>query len=137
MALDPTTVANKWAQRLGMASEDIKRGVQGVTVAPGIAAAKQADVWLNNITASKPKWIRRVSSVSLSDWQDAMINKGLPRVAQGANEAIPKMTDFLTQFLPHVEQVSARVAAMPKGTLEAGIARMVEQVRGNAAFVRK
>ena len=137
MALDAATVAQDWASRLGQSTDKITRGVQAVTEAPGAAAARQKQLWLNRITASADKWARRVSAVSLSDWQSAMVNKGVPRVSQGAQAALPKMTAFLADFLPYVEGVAAKVRTMPKGDVEAGIARAAAQIRGNAAYVRK
>lgn len=135
--LSPDIVAQKWASRLGGAVDDIQRGVQAVTEAPGAAAARQKTLWLQRITASADKWARRVSAVSLADWQAAMIAKGLPRISGGAQAAIPKMTAFMADFLPYVEQGAATVRAMPKGDVEAGISRAAAMIRHNAKYVRK
>lgn len=132
MAKDPTAAAQRWAQNLGAATQAIQAGVAGVTVAPGAAAARQKSVWMQNTQASADKWARNVGSVPLSDWQNSMNTKGIPRIASGAQEAIPKMTNFLQAFIPHVE---AGVRALPaRGTLENNIARMVAMVRHNAQF---
>lgn len=132
MAKDPTAAAQRWAQNLGAATQAIQAGVAGVTVAPGAAAARQKSVWMQNTQASADKWARNVGSVQLSDWQNSMNTKGIPRIASGAQEAIPKMTSFLQAFIPHVE---AGVRALPaRGTLENNIARMVAMVRHNAQF---
>lgn len=135
--LAPDVVAAKWASRLGGSLDDIKRGVQAVTEAPGAAAARQKVLWLQRITASADKWARRVSAVTLGDWQTAMIDKGLPRISGGAQAAVPKVTAFMADFLPYVEQGAATVRAMPKGDVEAGIARAAAQIRHNAKYVRK
>lgn len=135
--LSADAVAQKWATRLTAAVPDIQAGVQAVTEAPGAAAARQKTLWLQRITASADKWARRVSAVSLADWQSAMINKGLQRISGGATAAIPKMTAFMADFLPYVEQGAQTVRAMPKGDVEAGIARAAAQIRYNAKYVRK
>jgi len=137
MTLDAATVAQEWASRLGQSTDKITRGVQSVTEAPGAAAARQKTLWLQRITASADKWARRVSAVTLADWQGAMTSKGIPRISQGAQAAIPKMTAFLSDFLPYVEQVAQTVRSMPKGDVEAGVARAAAQIRGNAKYVRK
>ena len=135
--LDPATVANKWATRLSGATDDITRGVAAVTEAPGVAAARQKALWLQRITASADKWARRVSSVSLQDWQTAMTQKGIPRIAGGASAAVPKMTAFMSDFLPYVEQGAATVRQMPKGDVESGVNRAAAMIRHNAKYVRK
>lgn len=133
----PDQAAAKWAQRSAAATEDVRNGVQNVREAPGKAAARAKDLWLQRITASADKWARRVSAVSLEDWQRAMIDKGIPRIATGTQAAIPKMTAFMNEFLPFVDQGAAQVRAMPKGNVEAGIARAAAMIRHNATFVRK
>lgn len=119
--LSPDQVAQNWASRLGASTERIKQGVQAVTVAPGQAAAAAADVWLQNTQASQSKYKRNVANVSLQSWQEATVNKGAGRIAQGATAAIPKMTNFLQQFLPAVD--AARKALPPRGTFEQNLAR--------------
>lgn len=133
---DPAFVAQKWAQNLGASTDSIKNGVMAVTTAPGEAAARNADGYVAGVQRSKDKWASRVRSVSLGSWQDSTINKGLPRVATGAQQAQPKMQAFMQEFLPHVERVAQQVRAMPKGGLENGIARATAQIRGNAQFKR-
>lgn len=133
----PDQAAAKWAQRSAAATEDVKNGVLNVTEAPGKAAARSKDLWLQRISASADKWARRVSAVSLQDWQDSMINKGIARIASGTQAAIPKMSAFMAEFLPYVDQGVNQVKAMPKGNVEAGIARAAAMIRHNAQFVRK
>lgn len=134
---DPTQVANLWATRLAAAQTEISAGVDRVTEAPGAKAAQVADVWIAKVTASRAKWIRNTSAVSLSQWQTAMKTKGVPRVGPGAQAAIPKMTQFMTQWLPFVENAAKTVRNMPHATLEDGIARATAQIRANAQFIRQ
>lgn len=134
MAQDPATIATRWAQNLGGATQKITDGVNGVTVAPGQAAARQADVWLQNTQAAQAKWKARVAAVPLSDWQNMMINKGVPRIASGATAAVPKFQSFMTQFLPYVQ--AGRNALPARGTLDQNINRAVSMMRHNANFKR-
>lgn len=133
---DPAAVAQKWASNLGAATQSITDGVNAVSTAPGAAAARQKQAWVQRTTASADKWAARVSAVTLEDWRSATITKGIPRVASGAQQAQPKMQQFMQEFLPHVERVAQQVRAMPKLSLEDSIARATAQIRGNAQFRR-
>jgi hypothetical protein len=134
MTQTPDVIAANWASKLAASTQKITDGVNGVTVAPGQAAARQADVWLANLQASQAKWKTRVSSVSLADWQSMMITKGIPRIASGATAAQPKFQQFMTQFLPYVQ--AGRNSLPARGTLDQNINRAVTMMRHNAAFKR-
>lgn len=133
---DPTLAANKWRDNLSAAAPSIKAGVQGVQVSPGSLAAAQVDVWVANTMAAKDKWKTRVQ-VPLADWQDKMINLGIPRIAQGAAENVGKMAAFLTSFIPHVERgVQQMRAQYPRGTIDQNIQRAVFIMRWNSEYKR-
>lgn len=130
----PEQAATKWQSRLSGSTQEITQGVQGVTVAPGQTAAKSVDKWLQNVQASKAKWVAKVSAVSLSDWQQKMIEVGIPRVASGASANVGKVQAFQAKFLPHLDAGVAKVRAMPNLTLEDSIARAAAMIRHNASF---
>jgi hypothetical protein len=136
MAKSPTAVAEKWRNRTKAASAEMKAGVEAVTTAPGQVAAANADKWQAKLSQADTldKFKRRVGGVTLQQWKDSMVNKGLGRVAAGVDAAAPTMTQFMTDFLPHVESVAQRVRSMPHLTVEDGIQRAAEQIRGNATF---
>lgn len=131
----PNEAAAAWAQRLAGSTERINRGVQAVTTAPGQAAARQKQVWAQNVAASQDKWAQRVASVSLPDWQQAMQTKGVQRVASGAQAAQPKMEAFMGQLLPHIQ--AGLGALPPRGNLDQNIGRMTGWVRHMANFQRR
>ena len=132
MAGTPQDIAANWASRLAQSGDKITKGVQAVTVAPGQAAARQADVWANNTVASKDKWRTRVAGVTLQEWQQAIVNKGVPRIASGAQASQGKFADFMTRLLPHIDSVKGTLPA--RGTLDQNIDRMVRFSRGMAQF---
>lgn len=132
----PNSIADKWKTRLSGATAEIQAGIQRVNVAPGQQAAAKKDKWLNNVQASQDKWTRNVSRVSLSDWQNAAINVGVPRIAQGAAQKVGKVESFMSDFLPHLERGQAAVRAMPDNTFEARVQRAVAMMRHNATFKR-
>lgn len=136
MAASPAQVAAKWRDRLSASTQQITDGVNAVQTAPGVKAAAAKALWMQQVAASADKWAARTAAVTLDSWKASMITKGIPRVATGAQAAAPKVEAFMTQFLPHVEQVAQRVRQMPKGGLANGIARATAQIQGNASFKR-
>lgn len=130
----PDQIATRWAQRLAASTQEITQGVQGVTRAPGAAAAAQKAVWAQNVQAAQDKWARNVAAVSLTSWQDSMINKGIPRIASGAQAAQPKFQAFMTSLMPYIENGKAQLANTPRGNLQQNIARMNAWVNYMSAY---
>lgn len=131
---DPQASATKWATNLASATQAISDGVDRVTVAPGQKAAAQVQVWQQNTAAAAQKFARNVGRVSLASWQQDMKQKGIGRIATGAQQAQPKMAAFLTSFLPFID---AGVKALPaRGTLEQNLNRMVAMARHTAGYQR-
>lgn len=126
----------KWVTNIGQATERITAGVRAVQTAPGQAAAAAHQKWLTRVQESADKWRQRVGSVSLQDWQDSMVNVGIPRIAQGAQAKQGKMEGFMTEFLPFLTQGVQKIEAMPSVTLEDNINRAVQMIRHNAQFKR-
>jgi hypothetical protein len=134
MAQTPDQIAARWAAGLANAGTKITDGVNSVTVAPGQAAARQKQVWQQNTAAAVDKWATNTARVSLSDWQQAMIQKGAPRIASGATAAQPKFASFMGQLLPHIDRVKSTLP--PRGTLDQNIGRATTFIRGMAEFKR-
>lgn len=134
----PEEGAAKLIQRAKAAAPFIAAQVAKVTVAPtesAVAAIPKMQTNFNSAVASG-KVERGLRRVSLSDWKSAMIEKGVPRISQGLDQAQSKIVAFNREFYPHLERVQAEIAAMPSTTLEDNIQRMVHNVRRNAEFVR-
>lgn len=121
MAKDPATVAANWAARMAQAGPAITAGVQAVTTAPGVAAARQVNQYVAGVQANSAKWARNVAATSLQDWQSAMLDKGVARVGTGATAAQAKMANVMAQLLPAIDQVKSTLP--PRGTLEQNVAR--------------
>lgn len=130
--LSPQQIADKWAANLSASTSSITAGVNGVTQAPGAAAAAQADYWLQRVTAAKQKFITNVGKVTLGQWKDAMINIGIPRVSTGAQANKGKMADFMTRFLPYLK--TGVDSLPPRGDLSMNIQRAVAMMQHTANF---
>lgn len=130
------SATQKWVTNLSGATDRMTVGAQGVTKAPGLAAAAAADKWLQRVTQSKAKFAANVAAVSLQSWQNSYINIGIPRVAQGAQAKQAKMQAFMEEFLPYLSRGVATIDAMPSTTLQDGVARAVAMINYNAKFKR-
>lgn len=137
MPKNASDVARKWANNLTNATQSMVEGANAVTESPTAKAAQSAEKYVAGVQRSVEKWQSGLNRVTLNDWKRAYISKGVPRIAQGAQESMPKMETFLRDFLPYAEQVSNQVKQMPSATLEQNIQRMVTAVRLMSQYKRK
>lgn len=135
--LNAQDATSKWVSNLSNSTAIIKRGVDAVTVAPGVAAANSVQLWLQRIQQSADKWKKNVGAVSLQDWQSAMSNYGIARIAQGAQAKQGKYTKFAEGFFPYLQQGMDKVKAMPKGDINASIARSNAMIMHNHGYKRQ
>lgn len=137
--LTPREIAEKHAQRLIGATQDIERGVSRVTESPMEKAAENVDKYLAGVqrAAQSGKWQAGLRRMDLGEWKDRMIKKGIPRIAAGVQASMGKTTAFWEDMLPHIEQGKATISSMPDLTLEHNIARMTSFVRHMAEFKRR
>lgn len=131
----PQEYAEKWGRRLKGSTEDIRRGANRVTEAPGVAAARQQDLMLSKLTESITSglWAQQVSAVSLEDWKKALMEKGVGRIAAGVDAATPAQQQMATRLLAAVDASMAEANRTPRGSLEDNISRMTTFVRSMAA----
>lgn len=117
------TLAQRWATNMGAAGAKMQAGAQALTVAPGQAAARQKAVWIQNVTAAQTRWARNVAAVTLPEWQNDFVTKGIPRVASGAEAAKTKFAATLTKIMTAERQIVASLPA--RGNTNANIQRAV------------
>lgn len=136
--LTPQQFTEKWQRRIQSATPDITNGINRVDTAPTQLAAAKKDKMLANVTAAiqNGKWENGLNRVTLADWKNAAINKGVPRIAQGAAGAGAKLTAFASQLLPFQDNLVSQIKSMPDLTLEDSINRMTTFVRGMSKFQR-
>ena len=103
-------------------TEKVREGVMRVQQAPGQAAAQQKSQYLQGVQRSADKWAQNVAAVSLPEWQQAMNDKGIDRIGQGASAAESKMQAVGTKLLPAVQNVVSSLP--PRGSKAANRARM-------------
>jgi len=137
--LTPKEAQEKHARRLKASTEDMRAGVERVTEAPTLKAAAAKVKMRAKIVAAidSGKWERGLKRVTLADWKDKMINKGVARVPEGIDAAAAKVEGFFAELLPFQDGLVAGVKKMPDVTLEDNINRMTSFIRGMSKFTRK
>lgn len=126
----PEQSAQLYVDRLTAAIPRIRSGIENVTESPMDKAAASQSKMLANLTASitSGKWARNLKKVSLEQWREAFIEKGLPAIAQGVQFAQPKMVEFYRKLFIEQNRILATVHAMPDMTLQDSINRMTKWV---------
>lgn len=134
--LTPDQIAQKWATNLANSTNNIRAGVLAVRTSPTERAAQRADAYVQGVqqAVQSGRWQAGLRQVTLQMWQDAMIRKGLPIIADRARQAIPAVTQFMLVWLQWQEQFRSTLEQMPRGNLEQNIARAVAVIRHNAEF---
>lgn len=132
----PQDIANKWGKNLKAAGDEIKKGVELVTEAPGVKAAAKVDKMKARLVESidDGTWEERVASVSLSEWKDKMLKKGVGRISAGVDQANGKVAEFHSQLQDHQSTIDAELDRMDDVTLEDSINRSNHQIREMAKF---
>lgn len=132
----PAEYQEKQARRLKQSLADLEAGIRRVQTAPTQQAADKQQKWAQNTAASAAKWARNTRAVSLEQWRDATLSKGIPRISGGIDAAAPKVIAMAERLLPAVDAAAAKARAMPDLTLDDNINRMSTFVREMAKFQR-
>jgi hypothetical protein len=131
--------ANKHANRLKGALEEVRSGVQRVSKAPGQAAAAKKQKWIAKLQQPEvqAKWAKNVASVSLEDWKKQMLEKGVNRISSGIDAAHDKVVAFADELIAHQNAGLTKIEGMPDLTLEDSINRASSWIRHMSSFKRK
>lgn len=130
----PDQIAAKWANRLSGSTQQIQDGVMNVTQSPTAKAAANPQKYLQGVQNGVAKWQAGLQKVSLSDWQQATISKGIPRISQGAQAAQPKFTQFMSKLQPFQDNLQKSIQGMPNMTLADSGNRMLAWMNGMSKF---
>lgn len=132
--LNAQQVADAWAAGMASAGTKMKNGVMAVTQSPMEAAANAVDRQVAGVqrAAAEGRTQAALRAVSTQSWQNSYINKGIPRIQQGASAAKPKMAAFLTQFLPAQDAIRQSLPA--RGDINQNIQRAVQMMTQTATL---
>jgi hypothetical protein len=129
-------IADKWATGVSQSTEALKAGINAVTESPMEKAASAVDRQVAGVIAAAQsgKTAARLRSVSMEQWKQAMLTKGVSRVAGGAAAAKPKFAQFMSEFMPFIRNIVSGLP--PRGDLETNIQRATAVMRGASGFRR-
>lgn len=132
-------VAKKWVDNTSNATQAMIDGVNGVTESPTAKAAAAVDRQVQGVIAAAQsgRTAAKLNAVSLDSWKNSFKTKGVPRISQGVQAAQPKMQAFLNDWMPLMNSVSAEVKNMPKGSIQAGLARVQKVMEAGKRYAGK
>lgn len=124
--LTPDEYVNKWGRRLKGATQDIRAGIDRVTIAPGVKAAAQQETMRRKLNESidDGTWSASVKAVTVDQWKDAAKSKGVDRIAAGVDSALPRQAAMAGKLLAAVDAAKAEADKTPRGTLADNMTRM-------------
>lgn len=131
-------VSASWLSGIQGATAKMTAGVNRVTTAPGQAAVQSKARWQAAMSdpATADKWARNVGNVTLQQWQSAMTQYGINRVAQGAAAKQQKFAAAMGPLLNYIDSGVAKIKAMPNTTFEDRLLRSQAMQRWMHAYQR-
>ena len=133
-----TEYAEKHAARLKASIPEIRRGVERVTESPTAKAAARSDKYLQGVqqAVADGRWQAGLLAVSLQEWKQKTLEKGLVRISTGIDAARSKVVAFASELIPFENALLETIDGMPDMTLEDSIARSAAWIRGMNQFRR-
>jgi hypothetical protein len=125
--------AAKWQRNLSSAGQTISEGVMNTNKDPiALAIAAIPTAAANYAAAASSGRIQAgLQKSSKQAWQQGMVKKGIPRIAEGASQAVPKVQQKLQSIIAAVN--SATSSLPPRGSLEQNLQRSAAFARAMAA----
>lgn len=124
--MTPQEQAKKWAENLTRAKSSIRAGINGVTVSPTQKAAAAVGKYRDGCTraADDGAFVAGCNKVSLQEWKDKSLNKGLANLETGVKEGESRMAAYMTKAAPYFKQAKERAAAVEGSGRAAAIEKM-------------
>lgn len=134
--MTPEEVTQKQANRLKGATEDIRKGIERVTVSPtSQAAGKIAKMRANLLAKIDDGTVeKQLRKVSLEEWKQRAATTGVNRISEGIDNAHNKQVEFYSKLLPAQDAIKQKISQMPDITLEDNINRMTTFIRDMSKF---
>lgn len=129
----------KWKTNMGGAGEKMKAGVQAVTVSPTQAAAQAVDKYLAGVqdAVTSGRLVAGLQSVSTTDWQNSMIQKGIPNMQNGVRNLDARAQAAMSDVLTYTQTVSDQIRSMPNATDNDAKNRMMKAFDLMKAYKRR
>lgn len=139
MAVNTAAILAKWQRNSQAATEDMKRGAQSVTESPTVKAARSVDKMVRNLQDSvqSGRYAAACNKVSVTDWQNAYINKGLRNFTNGVANISPSAQKAMADQQQYADQVKQELASMPTDTEAQADAKMLAAVNKMRAYGKR
>jgi hypothetical protein len=126
----------KQARNLKASLPDIRAGINKVTESPTAKAANKKEKMRQNLNAAidNGSWEAGLRKVSLEQWKEKALNKGVDRIASGIDGAKDKVISFAEKLLTYEGTAQQEIAKMPDLTLDDSINRATSWMRKMAKF---
>ena len=134
--LTPEEFTEKHNRRLKASTEDIRRGIDAVSVSPPSLAAAKIDKMKTHLVEKFDDGTikRRLEAVTLEAWKKQAKDKGVNRISSGIDGAGEKVRKFASELLPKVYGLSDDIKTMPDMTIDDSIARATKFIREMSKF---
>lgn len=122
---DVSTIVSRQISNVSQAIPKIKEGIAAVSESPGIAAANNIEVMVQNFLAryNSGELEASLRGIDLNAWKEAA-QAGTARIGPGMERKRAVIEAFHRQLQAHQLGYTQEIDAMPSGTLEASRARM-------------
>jgi len=129
-------VTKTWQGKLKGAIPDIRSAIEKLTENPLQKAKSNKEKlkanWIKAI--DEGRWDRALDKWTLEQWKAQFLNKGIPNISTGVDNATLKMNDFFKKLLEYEKAQLPAINKLSTATLEDAIKKMSEWVRTMAKF---
>jgi len=134
-AKDAATVTSRQIQNVQNAASKIREGIGGVSVSPGVKAAENIQVMVQNFLESVNSGALEASlrGIDLADWKASAL-EGVARIGTGMERKRAVIEEFHRQLQEYQLAYTRKIDAMPSGTLAASRDRMLSNFDAMATF---
>lgn len=100
------TSSAKWGRNYAAAGDSVRDGVRRVTESPGERANRVSAEWQRKMSLPETReaYEEGNRSYTLADWQNAMINKGIPNMQSGATIGQQRWERWYASVMNEVQQ---------------------------------
>ena len=132
---DPKVVTSRQIANVQQAAGKMKEGIGAVSKSPGVAAADNIDVMIQNFLAAANNGTLEAAlrGVDLEEWKRAALD-GVSRVGSGMERKRVQIEAFHQALQDYQLRYTREIDGMPSGTLAASRDRMLRNFDAMSQF---
>lgn len=127
---NPQRGLDKWKRNTAAATQAMKDGVADVSVSPGERAIAAKDKYIRNVNEAynNGSYEAGLRSFSVGDWKQAMVDKGIPNMAQGVSKMSARSAANITAALNQANAIKSECDAMPNNSQADALAKVAKSM---------